>query len=227
MIYVMSPERSSFLSASARPDLFDPAERSIPSSRMDLVAATEDKRVTPQFFGTGHHLIITTLAALIGSQCFMIVMIVAAVGDVATLRIRNGLVLLLLASYAALAPLAGFSAYEIAASTTAALLVLAVAFGFFASGWIGGGDAKLLAVVALWVGSTELITFLSYTALVGACFTLAVLVFRRVSLPEDFGRLAFVARLHHRENGVPYAVAIAAGGLIAFPNTGWMTSFLL
>ncbi|WP_130948288.1 A24 family peptidase, partial [Klebsiella pneumoniae] len=144
--------------------------------------------------------------------------IVAAAGDVATFRIGNGLVLLLLASYAALAPLAGFSAYEIAANSTAALLVLAIAFGFFSSGWIGGGDAKLLAVVALWVGSTEVLAFLSDTALVGACFTLLVLVFRQVSLPEVFGKRAFVARLHHRQNGIPYGVAIAAGGLMAFPS---------
>jgi len=34
--------------------------------------------------------------------------------------------------------------------------MLALGFCLFAKGWLGGGDAKLLAVLSLWIGSTQM-----------------------------------------------------------------------
>ena len=39
-----------------------------------------------------------------------------------------------------------------AAHVGAGALMLLVGFGLFAFGWFGGGDAKLMAAVGLWVG---------------------------------------------------------------------------
>ena len=55
----------------------------------------------------------------------------------------------------------------------AAASVLVVTFMFFARGWIGGGDAKLAAATALWLGFDQLLDYLLYASLFGGVLTLA------------------------------------------------------
>ena len=62
-------------------------------------------------------------------------------------------------------------------------LVLAVAFVFFARGWIGGGDAKLAAATALWLGFDQLLAYFVYASLFGGVLTLLMIRFRLVPLP--------------------------------------------
>ena len=50
-------------------------------------------------------------------------------------------------------------------------MVLAVTFVFFALGWIGGGDAKLAAATALWLGFDHLLKYLLYASLFGGVLT--------------------------------------------------------
>ena len=54
----------------------------------------------------------------------------------------------------------------------AALAVLVVTFVFFARGWIGGGDAKLAAATALWLGFDQLLNYLIIASLLGGILTL-------------------------------------------------------
>jgi prepilin peptidase CpaA len=104
----------------------------------------------------------------------------------------------------------------------AALVVLAVTFVLFARGWIGGGDAKLAAAIALWFGFEPLLPFLVYASLLGGGLTLLVLQFRRLPLPVSFAGQAWLTRLHCRDAGVPYGIALAAAALIVYPETVWM-----
>jgi prepilin peptidase CpaA len=165
---------------------------------------------------------ISAIAALTASLCFFATTIWAGLMDLATLKIRNELVLFLLGIYAALAPLAGFEAVQIGLSAAVALSVLIGMFIFFALGWIGGGDAKLSAVVALWLGAEHALPYLVYMALFGGLLTLALLRFRAISLPDAVRRVPWIAQLHSRESGVPYGVAIASAALFVFPQTSWM-----
>ena len=80
-------------------------------------------------------------------------MLQAIVSDLRDRRIRNWLVAALAAVYWPLSLAAGIPATEIVASAAAAALVFAGGFGFFAAGWVGGGDVKLAAVAALWLGA--------------------------------------------------------------------------
>ena len=48
----------------------------------------------------------------------------------------------------------------------------------FACGWIGGGDAKLAAATALWLGFDPLMTICVYASLFGGVLTLLLLQFR-------------------------------------------------
>ena len=78
------------------------------------------------------------------------------VKDVATMTISNRLVATLAIAYAVLAPAAGLDVTAILSSVLVASGVLACTFTFFALGWIGGGDAKLLPVATLWLVTRRL-----------------------------------------------------------------------
>ena len=60
----------------------------------------------------------------------------------------------------------------------AGLVVLVFAFICFARGWIGGGDAKLAAATALWLGFDLLMPYLLYASLLGGVLTILIIRFR-------------------------------------------------
>jgi prepilin peptidase CpaA len=108
--------------------------------------------------------------------------------------------------------------YHMAASAA----VLLVAFGLFTQGWIGGGDAKLAASTALWLGFEHLLPYLVYASLFGGALTLVLIQFRMAPLPSWLGRHEWVQRLHNKDGGVPYGIALAAAALTVYPETQWM-----
>jgi prepilin peptidase CpaA len=167
---------------------------------------------------------ISALAATAAMLIFVPVMVYAGVADLTTFTIRNRLLLLFLLAYVVLAPFAGFPAYEIGRSVAVAVAVLLGAFTLFALGWIGGGDAKLAAVTALWVGAEYTPAYLAYMALLGGAFTLVILQFRVLSLPARLRNRSWIARLHTRGSGIPYGVAMALAALVVFPHTRWVTA---
>ena len=148
----------------------------------------------------------------------------AGILDVLTMQISNVLVLGLILAFAVFAPLAGLTAFEIATAGAMALAVLLVGMGLFALGWLGGGDVKLIAAAALWLGAGHVLTFLTYTALAGGVLAVLVLLFRRSELPAALQRRAWAVRLHAPETGLPYGVAIAAGALLTLGETSWITA---
>src|SRR3954471_19097551 len=80
---------------------------------------------------------------------FPAMMAFAASSDLLTMTIPNRVSLIVLGGFVILAAATGMSLEQLAQHVGAGLLVLVIAFGFFARGWIGGGDAKLAAVTAL------------------------------------------------------------------------------
>jgi prepilin peptidase CpaA len=166
----------------------------------------------------------STFAALAASLAFAAAMVWAGAMDLRTMTIRNALVLTLLVAYVPLAPAAGLGLSEIGWSVAAASAVLAVGFAFFAAGWIGGGDAKLAAVTALWLGAGHTYDYLFCTALFGGGLSMALLGFRRLELPDRWRQTEWIARLHHPETGVPYGAAMAPAALHVLPQTAWMAA---
>ena len=159
---------------------------------------------------------------------FPLAMAFAASSDLLTMRISNKLVLLLAAGFVAMALFIEMPLQQFAMHLLCAFVVLVVAFGMFAMRWIGGGDAKLAAATALWLGfwaptgEPTLMAYLAYTALFGGVLTLAILLLRRVPLEGLFsGRpwLNWLGRLHDPKQGVPYGVAMALAGLLTYSNT--------
>jgi prepilin peptidase CpaA len=99
------------------------------------------------------------------------------------------------------------------------LAILLITFGMFSFGWLGGGDAKLAAATAAWLGWTAILDYGLAAALFGGILTLILLGLRTVPLPAPLARVAWLARLHNASAGVPYGIALAAAGLMQFPNS--------
>ena len=146
----------------------------------------------------------------------------AAASDLFTMTISNRVSLGLLAGFLVLAPLGGMGLHDMMLHLGAGATVLAVAFGCFAMGWIGGGDAKVAAGVALWFGFDHLLDWLVYASLFGGALTILMLMFRQWPLPYPLAGQAWLSKLHDKQSGVPYGIALAIGALMIYPETEWI-----
>ena len=153
---------------------------------------------------------------------FPAALIFAAVSDIATMTISNWISLVLLGTFPVLALAAGMPLSDIGWHFAAGGLVLAGCFALFAFNVIGGGDAKLLAAAALWIGWSDLFTLLIYTALFGAPICILLVAFRMFPMPNWLHKLGWFNHLHEAKAGVPYGVAISAAGLVLFSETPMM-----
>jgi prepilin peptidase CpaA len=153
---------------------------------------------------------------------FPALMAFAAASDLFTMTISNRVSLALAAAFLVLAPLSGMGFYDIASHIGAGACVLVVAFACFALGWIGGGDAKVAAAAALWFGFGHLLNYLLYASLFGGALTLLLLQFRQWPLPYALAGQAWLLRLHAKESGIPYGIALALGALMIYPETDWI-----
>ena len=150
---------------------------------------------------------------------FPAAMAYAAASDLFSMTISNRLCLALVAAFAFCAAWLGLPLSVIGWHLAAGLLVLTVCFGFFAAGWIGGGDAKLAAATALWFGFEQLLPYLMISTLGGGMLTLALLSLRRHPLPQPAASWPWAQRLHSPHEGVPYGIALAFAALLILPET--------
>jgi prepilin peptidase CpaA len=164
------------------------------------------------------------VADAIRLMLFPAMMAFAASTDLLTMTISNRVSLILVGGFFVLASICGMSMMEVLSHLGAAGVVLAVAFAFFTQGWIGGGDAKLAAATALWLGFDHLLPYLVYASLFGGVLTLALLQFRLAPLPALLAKQEWVQRLHRKDGGVPYGIALAAAALAVYPDTQFMAA---
>src|SRR5271155_3351668 len=94
---------------------------------------------------------------------FPAMMAFAASSDLFTMTIANRVSLILVVGFALLALMIGMSGADMMWHIGAGTVVLVVAFVLFSCGWIGGGDAKLAAASALWLGFPHLFDYLIYS----------------------------------------------------------------
>ena len=138
-----------------------------------------------------------------------VLLVVAAVIDVRTFTISNGLN----ACVALLAPLYWWSiglplwpdAAIQAAVAAGVFVILAMTFYM---GMMGGGDVKLAAALALWFSPITTLKFLVIMSLAGGLLTLLVL-----AIHKKRGKPRLDADGNPVRPEVPYGVAIAVGAL--------------
>ena len=151
---------------------------------------------------------------------FPSLMAYAASSDLLTMTIANWVSAVLVGAFLLLAVWVGMPASEVLASHLACGgAVLVLTFALFAFGWIGGGDAKLAAATAVWLGWDNLYAYGVIASVAGGALTLVILGCRKVDLPPVLDRQAWAKRLHAAGNGVPYGIALALAGLMLYPDT--------
>ena len=153
---------------------------------------------------------------------FPALMAFAAASDLFTMTISNRVSLALAAGFLVLALVGGMAPYDIMMHVAAGAAVLAVGFGCFAMGWVGGGDAKVAAAAALWFGFGHLLNYLLYASLFGGALTLLLLQFRQWPLPYALAGQLWLLKLHAKDSGIPYGIALAIGALTVYPETDWI-----
>lgn len=143
----------------------------------------------------------------------------AAISDLLTMTIPNRVSLILIISFVVLAPLSGLALPAIGMHALGAAIVFGICFALFALNVMGGGDAKLLSAAAIWFGyDPELLSFLVYVSVIGGLVTSAILLIRSqantilaIGLPVPNSLLL--------AKKIPYGIAIAIGGFLAFPSS--------
>jgi prepilin peptidase CpaA len=161
---------------------------------------------------------------------FLTMLALAAFKDLRERRIPNPLtggLALLYPAYVLLspAPVAWPAALGIAA------VVFLIGLGLFTRDLIGGGDVKLIAAVSLWAGPEHFVLLMLITTLTGGALSLISLFYQRwagvieahlaaLGLATVGGLGGIVAAAPQSDASaapppatLPYAVAIAAGGI--------------
>ena len=158
--------------------------------------------------------------AILSLAGFALLAIFAAVRDIRTMTIPNGLILTLLAGYLVLAAGSGWSREEISTSLLAATIVLFAGLLVYALGFIGAGDGKYAAVCCLWLGASNTMDFLFLTSVFGAAIAALVLCLPRLGDRLTKNRSPGMPR---HKLSIPYGVAISAAALVLVPYSPWVS----
>ncbi len=152
------------------------------------------------------------MLSLVICLIFPALLIYAAVHDVATMTIPNWVSILLALAFLPAAAIAGLSMSETGIHLGVGALALVAGAALFYMGVWGGGDAKLIAAAAIWLGASGGLPFLYGVAVVGGALAVVLIVARRLKLKSSMN---WLSRLLSPTEGAPYGVAIAGGGLWA------------
>jgi prepilin peptidase CpaA len=163
------------------------------------------------------------MIAFLAQTLLPFLVVVAGAHDLLTLRIPNWLNAVVALAFFPLAIAAGMPPEAILWHCLTALVILVVAFGLYSRGYIGGGDAKLLAGAGLWFGWPDVGAFLVFTALAGGVLALVYQFHGMIKIEQEVRNVGWAKRWLNFKADLPYGMAIAAGAVLAFPSTWWMS----
>jgi prepilin peptidase CpaA len=162
------------------------------------------------------------MITILAHTLFPLLLVAAGIGDVLTYRIPNWLTAAIALLFFPMAALTGLPLENVFWQCGGALATLVIGFGLFALGLWGGGDAKLLAAAALWFAWPALGLFIVYTALAGGVLAALVAAWSMIHIDQEVRGHAWITRWMTAKPNVPYGIAFAVGGFLAFPETWWM-----
>jgi len=155
---------------------------------------------------------------------FPFAMAFGAVMDLFTMTIPNKVSLALIAGFLICAALIQMPISQFGVHLAVGAAMLVIGFALFAFNVLGGGDAKLLAAASLWIGFEQLAEYMFYVAVLGGLLSIAILGYRTVLPPLWLTRVNWAMRLHGKDCGIPYGIAIGGAGLLVFPATVWFAA---
>ncbi|MBL4801677.1 MAG: prepilin peptidase [Emcibacter sp.] len=151
---------------------------------------------------------------------FSSLMVWAAYSDLTRLTLSNKLCLATAALYPAYLLTLYLEGHalplqDILIALAVAAVIFIVCAVFFALNVMGGGDVKLIPVVALWAGTAHILDFLLITSLIGGLFALVIIVINRFKTSKYYKSSVNInlSMAEKKESVVPYGVGIAIGGL--------------
>ncbi len=161
-------------------------------------------------------------AFIVLTLIFWVILWLAAAEDLRVRRLPNLLSLAALGLWP-FAYAAGPDRSALLLSLGIPALLFAAGFALWSMRFLGGGDVKLLAVTALWVGPEQTLVFLVATGIAGGALALLALKLRDLEpmLLHSGGAVArrsFALLSSPAAKGaieLPYGLAIAIGGSIA------------
>jgi prepilin peptidase CpaA len=154
---------------------------------------------------------------------FPALVITAALRDVVSYTIPNWISLALVAAFPVAALAQGLPLASMGFAFGIGFAALIAGMAMFALGWIGGGDAKLFAAAALWLGYPAVVTYLAVTGVAGGALAVGLLTLRSDYVrPFVLSGPPWFLRLAEPGENVPYGLAIAIGALAAFPASTLM-----
>lgn len=170
---------------------------------------------------------VAPLFEMIIATVFPALVIVAALRDTTTMTIPNWLCGCGALAFVPVALAAGVPMAATGVGLAVGFTALVAGIGMFAARWIGGGDAKLLAVCGMWLGWQQILPFAVWTAIAGGGLAVFLLWARKIAIHLPTSRPTWVNTLLKPGGDVPYGIAIAVGALIAFPDSPVMTALQL
>lgn len=150
---------------------------------------------------------------------FQILLVTAACRDLATFTIPNWISISALAAFLPAALLLHLPLATIGVALGVGFGALILGIIMFALRWIGGGDAKLMAVCGVWLGWSAFLPFLALTCVAGGVLAVVLLALRNQASWLPVRTPQWLRRLATPGESVPYGVAIAAGALAVLPNS--------
>lgn len=157
---------------------------------------------------------------------FPLMVVVAGISDFFTLKIPNWLNGVIAVSVVPFVFFAGMPLELFAWHIIAGLVAFVVGFILFSANIIGGGDAKMLAACAVWVGWDVLMEFALVTAFAGGALVIALKLWVFFEKRKDTKGMDWAKNFLSKKPQLPYGIAIAAGGVIVFPATWWIQQIL-
>jgi len=129
---------------------------------------------------------------------FIFGMLYTAYKDATTMTIPNWVSLMILLAFFAVTPFVwqGWSIFG--QHLLVGCTVFLFGFAVFAGGWLGGGDAKLMAATAFWWQWTDLLQYVFLTTIAGG---------------------VMLHKLIKDETRMPYGLALSFGGVVTLLNS--------
>lgn len=158
------------------------------------------------------------IALLIVTLVFAVPLLIAAYTDFSTMKIPNKVSLAMAAGFFLTLPLHWQGLPVLADHLIIGAIFLVAGFSMFAFGWLGGGDAKLMAAIGLWLGWPDMLPFILYTTLFGAALGVFLLLGAHF-MPVRLRTSSVGMRLFQGGSDMPYGLALAAGALFIWPTS--------
>lgn len=153
---------------------------------------------------------------------FPTLLVFAAAGDAFYFRIPNWLTLFIALAFFPMALATGLPWIDVARHVGVGTALFFIGFLLFEFKLFGGGDVKLMAAAGLWFGTSQAIPFLFFTVLAGGLLAIAVAAISMIGLHLEVKAEKISRKFAEVKPSVPYGIALAIGGILAFRDSWWM-----